>query len=398
MSTPFSGKLILSTAILFALSAIPAFANHGGGGGGGFHGGGGGFHGGGGFRGGSASGGRSYSAPAAGYGSRAYAPSMRSNSGAGYASRPNYSGSRPGSNMAAGGQRVGNGSSVRPGVADGQWHSFGNAPANRGASGEPAGSAAANNGGWHVASGNRAATTPGTVRSFSGQGSEVWENGPASRNVISRTQSLSTIHNSFSGGFAANSASRGGSGFTASSRFASGSLLAHNGFVGGATNSVPQLRGGLGFNGFGGPFGRPFGRPFGGFGGFGRGCWNCGFGLGFGWGGWGWGGWPWLGFGWDPFWADPWWGGPAPPYGYYAYPAYPDSGYYGPDDNYNPPPQQQYEDNGPESYNEGPVNGNWVTPNGPSPSQAANSSEFAVPVLDLHEERIGTTVARLLDD
>jgi hypothetical protein len=370
MGRPLSGKLILSTAFLFALTAIPAFANHGGGGGGGSHGGGG-FHGGGGSHANGGSGGRSYSAPAAGYGaSRSYSPAMRS--GQGYTARPGYGYSRPSGNMAAGNQRYGNSASARPGVADGQWHSFGSPAENRGASGAPSQSANTN-GGWHVMSGNRGTATAGTVRSFSGQGGEVWENAPASRNVVSRSQSLSSIHNSFSGAMASNSALRGGSGFAASSRFNAGSpLLTHNGFLGGAGTAVPQLRGGFGFNGFGGGFGGAFGRPFGG---FGRGCWNCGFGLGFGWGGWGWGGWPWLGFGWDPFWADPWWGGPAPPYGYYAYPG---SGYYGPDDNYNPPPQ---EDNGPESYNEGPVNGNWVTPNGPSPVQVPNAAAFSVPIL-----------------
>jgi hypothetical protein len=379
MSMPFSGKLILSTAALFALSAIPAFANHGGGGGG-SHGGGGGFHGGGGSH-GSSGGGHSYSAPAAGYGSRASAPS-RSYSRAGYASRPSSNEARPSGNMSASGQRYGNASSASPAVADGQWHSFGNGAANRGASGQPAGNATANNGGVHVLSGNRAA--PGTVRSFSGQGGEIWENSSASRNVVSRSQSLSTIHNSFSSGAAAGSVLRPSAGFSASTRFASGSsLVARNGFVGGVNTagSIPQLRGSLGFGAFGGrPFGTAFGRSFvGPFGGFGR-CWGCGFGFGFGWGLGGWG-WPGLGFGlWDPFWFDSWWGYTPPPYGYYGYPpAYPDSGYYTPDDNYNGAPP---DDNGPQAYNQSyDFNGNWVTPNGPSPAQVPNAQAFSVPIL-----------------
>jgi hypothetical protein len=116
---------------------------------------------------------------------------------------------------------------------------------------------------------------------------------------------------------------------------------------------------------------------------FGGGCWNCGFGFGFG--GWGWG-WPWFGFGfWDPFWYDPWWGWPAPAYGYsgnttnYIY-NYPDSGNYAPDDNSAPPPQQN-QDNQYDQNNQGSPNSNWVTPNGPSPSLAPNSSSLTVPVL-----------------
>jgi hypothetical protein len=86
---------------------------------------------------------------------------------------------------------------------------------------------------------------------------------------------------------------------------------------------------------------------------------------------------------WNPFWYNPWWGWPAPGYGYYGYPnnsvyGYPDSGYYAPDDNSNPPPQQ---DNSYDQNDQGTPNGNWVTPNGPSPSLAPNSSNFAVPIL-----------------
>jgi hypothetical protein len=57
---------------------------------------------------------------------------------------------------------------------------------------------------------------------------------------------------------------------------------------------------------------------------------------------------------------------------------YPDSGYYPPDDSSNPPPQ------GDDSYyqdDQSNTNGNWVTPNGPSPSSAPNSGVLNVPVL-----------------
>lgn len=156
---------------------------------------------------------------------------------------------------------------------------------------------------------------------------------------------------------------------------------------------VPQLRGGFNHFGFNNGF---FGGGFG-FNRFGRGCWNCGFGrfggfgfggfgLGFGWGGWGWG-WPGWGFGWwDPFWVDPWWGWPAP--AYYAYPPY---GYVYPDSEYNPPPDYnsnppeqdsgEYDQENQDSLGPGATNGNWVTPNGPSPAVAPNNGALAVPVL-----------------
>jgi hypothetical protein len=163
--------------------------------------------------------------------------------------------------------------------------------------------------------------------------------------------------------------------------------MGNRSFSGGVNraNTSQQLRSNLGFrNGFtrSDRFDR-FDR-FNRFNRFGGGCWNCGFGFGFGFGGWGWG-WPWLGFGfWDPFWYSPWWG-PGPAYGYggyYAYPdgnvyGYPDSGNYVPDDN-TPSAQQDYQYD--QNY-QGTPNGNWVTPNGPSPSVAPNSANLAVPVL-----------------
>jgi hypothetical protein len=90
-----------------------------------------------------------------------------------------------------------------------------------------------------------------------------------------------------------------------------------------------------------------------------------------------------LGFwGWDPFWADPWWSWS----GYYGYPTnnyyiynYPSSDNYAPEDNSAAPPPEnnQYED----SSDQGAPDGNWVTPNGPNPSAAPNSSSLTVPVL-----------------
>jgi hypothetical protein len=165
-----------------------------------------------------------------------------------------------------------------------------------------------------------------------------------------------------------------------SMRFTGGSSFAGNrGFSGGLNTANTFRPLGGGFNRFGNRFN-----------GFGRGCWNCGFGLGFGFGGWGYGGWgfgwPWLGFGlWDPFWDGPWGIGPAYGYGYYPYPGsyvygYPDPGYYAPppDDDSNPPAE---EDNQYQQDNSGAIDGNWATPNGPSPSIATNSENLAVPVL-----------------
>ncbi len=373
MSKPLSVVITSTLAICFACSAIPVFAQHGGGhtGGGGSHGGGGGSHGGasshssggGGARGGS------YSPPSSGYG----AP----RSVGGYAARPGNSYSRPGGSFAGGNQRVGNSSSAPPAVADGRWHSFSGTSGDRapaGAQSQPGPASSA--GGFHVFSGNRGAGSRGVVRSFSGQGNEIYENAPVARNVVPKSQSLSSLHNSFSGSRTASSNLRPNSTLSASSHAALGSALSGNrGLSSGvnAANSVQQFRSSNRFN-----------APYGGFRG---GCWNCGFGFrgwgnrwGFGFGA-GWGlGWPWLGF-WDPFIYDPWWGWPAPGYGYYGYPdtyLYEDqnSGYYAPDDNSSPSTQQYDQDN-----SDGNTNGNWITPNGPSPSSAQNSANLAVPVL-----------------
>jgi hypothetical protein len=391
MTKPYSVLLKSAFTLLFACSAMPAFAQHGGGGhgggGGGFHGGGGGgFHGGAGMTrsgGGGGPRGGSYSPPAAGYAAPRAAAPYSARSYGGYAQRPGNSYSRPSGNFAGGNQRFGNSPSGPPAVADGRWHSFGGPNGGRGPTGgQSAAAPSSSGGGFHVFSGNRAPGSSGTVRSFSGQGGEVWENSPGARNVLPRSQSLSTLHNSFAGSLAGGSGLRSNSGLSASSRLGGGSSFVRSrGFSGGVNTANSSNHFHRGFNQFGNRFDR-FNR----FNRFGGGCWNCGFGFGFGgwgWGGWGWGG-PWLGFGlWDPFWYDPWWGWPAPGYGYPGYTNnyiynYPDSGYYAPYDNSAPPPQQdsQYD-----QYDQGTPNGNWVTPNGPSPSLAPNSANLAVPVL-----------------
>jgi hypothetical protein len=401
MTKPFSVLSKSAFVVLFACSAMPAFAQHGGGGhggggGGSRGGGGGGFHGGGGggvhpsgggmrSSGGGGPRGGSYAPPAAGYGApRAAAPSpMRS--GGGFVSRPGNSYSRPGNSFVPGNQRFGNSVSAPPAASDGRWHSFGNASGSRGPSGAPSESGASgNNGGWHVLSGNRASGSGGSVRSFSGQGGEVWENSTASRNVVPRSQSLSSIHNSVTSSLAAKSTFRSNSPLSSPSRLGGGApLMANRGFSSTANgrNSLQQLRGSNRFD-----------RPFRGWRG---GCWNCGFGFG-GWGNqWGWGfGWggPWLGFwGWNPFWIDPWWGWPSGGYGYYGNPTnnyyiYNDSGsgYTSPDGNAEPAPQQNDENEN--QYDQNNSNGNWVTPNGPSPALAPpsgspNDANLTVPVL-----------------
>jgi hypothetical protein len=403
MTKPFSVLLKSALAIWFVCSAIPAFAQRGGGGhgggGGGFHGGGGGgfrgggggggsFHGGGGggFRpsGGGGPRGGSFSPPAAGSGApRAAAPSpMRS--GGGFVARPGNNYYRPGGSFAGGNQRLGNSVSAPPAVTDGRWHSFGGQTGSRGTAGAQPVAGPSRNGGWHVPSGNSAAGSTGSVRSFSGQGHEVWENSSVARNVIPRSQSLSTIHNSVSSSLAARSGLRSTASIPSSSRFAGGSTsVANRRFSGGLNpaGSVQSQHGPI-------RFGQPNSSGFRG------GCWNCGFGFGggrgWGWGNrWGWGGgwgfgwgWPWVGYwGWNPFWVDPWWGWPSAGYGYYApinnynYYVSPDSGNYTPD--YNSTPSQQ-QDN---QYDQDNSNGNWVTPNGPSPSYVPNSANLAVPVL-----------------
>lgn len=367
MTKSFSFKLTTGIAILFACSAIPILANHGGGGGGGgFHGGGGGgFHGGGG--GGShASGGGSRGPAPSGAGSFRGAASTSARPGSAF-QRPNTYSPRSYANSVNGSQRVGNSTSAPPAVADGRWHSFGGPSGSRGP--EPAQSASRSSAdpgsGWHVSSANRATGSTGVARSFYGQGGEVWESAPAAKNVVPKSQSLSTLHNSLSGSLAASSGFHANAPLTTPPHFTGGSTVVGNRFVSGQVPNWPRYPIGTGI-GFGSPYG------------FRRGCWSCGFGFGFG--GWGLGlGWGGFGF-WDPFWFNPWWSaGPADGYGYYGYPNsniynYPNPEYNAPDDNSNPPPV-------PDQDNQEPIDGNWVTPNGPSPSSAPNSGNLTVPVL-----------------
>lgn len=310
--------LTICISVLFASSAISAFAHSGGGGhgGGGSHGGGGGgFHSGGGSFGGGFHGGRS-APPPAGAGASRPASNSSMRSGGAQAERSGSYG-RYGEATGSGNQGAANSYAGR-GTADGQWQSFGNAS-----------SGAA--GGWHVFSGNRASGR-GTVRSFSGDGNEIWETTPASRNVIPSSRALSDIRGSVGNSFARNS----GLG-TTPSRFADSRLVPGNMFG----NRVRSYRGG---------------------------CWNCGYGYGW-WPGWGFG-WGGLGFwGWDPFyWDSVGWGWPG--YGYYGYPPdYPygdndsyDNGSYDngypdsappdayPDQGYNSQPASPYQQNSPPSF------------------------------------------------
>jgi hypothetical protein len=399
MSKPFPVVIKSAFVILFVCSAMPAFAQRGGGGGGIHGGGGGGFHGvgGGGFHGGGAASprggggphvsggsgfrGGSYSPPAAGFGgSNGPAPSPQ-RSGGQFLARPGNSFARPGGTFSGGGQRVGN---SPPAVADGHWHSFGGPGGGRGPSGAQSEARASNNGeGFHTFSGNREPGSTGSVRSFSGEGREVWENTPVARNVVPKSQSLSTLHSSFGRSVAGSSGLRSNSTPSASSRFAGGSSSVRIRSGQETPASVGRLPIGSSIQ-----IGNQF-NHFNRFNRFGRGCWNCGFGFGEwgnGWGwGWGWGfgggwgfGWPWAGFwGWDPFWVDPGWGWSAPVYNYYSYPNNyiynsPDTGSSYQNDNSNPPPQED---------NQASPDGNWVTPNGPSPSLSPNSSNLTVPVL-----------------
>jgi hypothetical protein len=395
MTKPFSVIFKSAFAILFVCSAVPVFAQHGGGGhvggGGGFHGGGGGgggFHGGGGSHSGGGGGahGGSFSPPASGYGApRASAPSAPRSAG-GFTARPGTSFSRPGGNFAGGNQRFGNSPSAPPSVADGQWHSFGGPGSNRGTSNERSEPAPSNgSAGFHVFSGNRGgAGSTGAVRSFSGQGGEIWENAQAARNMVPKSQSLSSIHNSFTGSRSTGSGLRSNSTLSDSSRLATGSTFVGNRGFSGGLNAANSFRQPSGSHRFGLPHGGPHG-----------GCWNCGNGFGgwhnrWGWGfgaGWGFGGgWgfgsSWFGFwGWSPFIYDPWWGWPAPGYGNYGSTNnydiynYPDSGYSAPDDNSMPPSQP---DNPDDQEN---LDGNWVTPNGPNPATSQSFRSLAVPVL-----------------
>lgn len=370
MKKPYSIFLKSALTLAFACATVPAFAQHGGGGhgGGGFHGGGGG------MRSSGGGGGRSFAQPAAGYGGgRSYAPAAP-RYGGGYAARPGGGFARPGGNYSSGGQRGGNPGSAPNAAANGQWHSFGGARGTGGAQSQAGSSGSA--GGFRNFSGNRGTAGSGTVRSFSGQGREIYENTPAASNMVSRSQSLATVHNSFVGSGAASAGLRPNASLSASSRFAGGSASPGNRGFGGGVGATNRF--GIPFGGNRWGYGRGFGRGWG-YGGYG----------GFGFGGWGFG-WPGFGFyglGWDPFLYDPWWGGGfGLGYGY-GYPynyVSPDPGYYGPDYDSAPPPQQEPDNSYDDDYqgsSNGNTNGNWITPNEPRSSSGATSSSVAVPVL-----------------
>lgn len=286
MSTAKIGSsLVFSSLIALALSASPAFAQHGGGGGhsgsAGSHsggGGGGGFHssgGGGGFHGGGAVGrGEGGERERSGGFSRQGGPAARGPSyGGPRSSGPgNYSrggAAEPGRNLNA---SEGRSSNIHAAINDGQWHSFGGSTAKQqSASGPP-------------------------------------RSGSSNTNLVARTSGTSDANGH---GFGA---ARDSSVKQVSS--ANGSGFSRTGFNGGGSRSGFGFRGGC--------------------------CWRSGFGYGRGFGGWGLGfgfGYPFWAFGWDPWWYNPFWYGPYwNAYGYGYYPGY--NGYldYSDDWSNNPPP------------------------------------------------------------
>jgi hypothetical protein len=377
MYKPALLKFALPITILFACSVIPAFAQRGGGshggGGGGSHGGGGGFSGG--------SRGGSFSAPRTGGGGYSRpAPSAPARPSGGSYARPGGNAYQSYGTPVNVPSRGGYSNAAPRGTANGEWQSFGGSPAARGGVASPseARSSSAPNGGWQSFGGNRAAGT-GSIRSFSGQGNQVWENAPTARNVVPSSRTLSSLRGSFGNSLAGASGTR-----------SNGSL---------STKSVLPARPSLGNSLNPGAFGfnpaRNFGDRFGRFnGGFRGGCWNCGLGFGF-WPGWGFG-WSGLGFGFggwcDPFfWDSLTWGCPGYGYGlgYYGYPAagypYGYAPYYGNGYSYSTPPDpaQQGDDSdmdqgyGPES-NPGLSSALPVMDND---SQTVAGNQVTVPVI-----------------
>src|SRR3979490_611040 len=154
MSRSLFSKFTISITILFASTAIPAFAQRGGGG---FHGGGsggvrGGGRGGGGFQmsGGSREGGfrsGTSSPPRMGTGYSRSMPSVPSRFGTGSSMRPGGNVYRSYGSSAGGGQRPSFSSPNRT-VTDGQWHSFGGSAAARGPRGPPSGGRRSAGTGW----------------------------------------------------------------------------------------------------------------------------------------------------------------------------------------------------------------------------------------------------------
>jgi hypothetical protein len=333
MSRPTFSKFTFSLAILFACTAIPAFAQRGGGGshgggGGGFHGGGGGgFHGsgGGGSHASGGSQGGSYhsgisSPPRMGAGYSRSMPGVSSRFGPGSSARPGGSVYRPSYGSSVGGGQRQAYSSAGHAVADGQWHSFGGTAAGRAPVGPSSVARSSTGTSWQTFGGNRSAGGVGSTRSFSGQGHQIWENAPTGRNAVASSRTLSNVR---------------------------GNL---NGF--GPFRNSPQFGSGFAFRG-----------------GFRRGCWNCGFGWGFGLGWWpGWGfGWPWLDWGWGPSWIDPIWGWPG--YDYYGYPAGYSNAYPYDDNSYSTPP---------ENY---PSSDTGAPPEDQGPTQTTDAGKIVMPVL-----------------
>ncbi len=329
-SSLFPLSMILSMA-LFCVTA-PVFAQRGGGshGGGGFHGGGGGSHiSGGSFRGGGSS------------------PSMGGSFSRGVPS----SVARPSGGSYANGRASANSGSYQrpsdysPAVNSGYANARGEAPSTA------AGGYVRPDGQWHSFSVNRSAGTTTGARSFSGQGNEIWENAPAERNAATASSAVASVRSSSSS--VGNTVSRSASPQTPSNAAALG---ARSSFGSGTVSSVPRN-----YNGFGGF------RTNGGFGGyphrgFRGGCWNCGFGFGFGWPLFGWGLYPYSYWPYS-YWDDPWLSG-GPGYGYYSDP----SGYNVYNDNYNSS-NDGGSYNPPQAYSSGPADNN------PGPDQNVSGEQ-----------------------
>ena len=388
-----SAKAISSSTRRFAFTAFAAivlasapsfvFAQRGGGhggGGGGAHGGGGGSHSGGGFSGssGRSTGGGSsagsfargsyraapsaptYSRPSSSY-ARPGANSYRS-APAPY-SAP-YSGARDAYRAPAGNRGTANVRGGAPGAtashvapSDGQWHSFATRTSTQ-------------------AAGSSRSTNSGTVRTFVGQGRDLYEEGPRTggASAAARPGTMGSASRTVSSSLRSSSPA-------ASTAFASRSLVARNRSFGGRTFASAGIAGAASRDGRWGtfglrPVGPPFVRPGFGFGfcvrwagpvfrpfGFGFGRFGLGFGFGFGWN-------PCWGAVWDPFCFG---GFSGPAYDYYGYPPPYDQPYdpsydpnayppqtFGPDSNDDPgnqsggpPPDSQ------SSAPSEPVNPNW---------------------------------------
>lgn len=185
----------IAISVVLVCATIPASANHGGGGGhggGGSHGGGGGgSHGGGGTSRGAASAPRASGAGS--YGSNA---------------RPSANSYRSSASPSAGSQRAAGVSAAPRANADGQWHSFAGGTGNGGAASTQTEARASGSagGGWQVFGGSRSVSAGS--RSFVGQGHDVWETTPQSRNAVPASRALSNIRGPFGNSAAGNTALR----------------------------------------------------------------------------------------------------------------------------------------------------------------------------------------------